>query len=109
MSYSCIYILCGIGSYIDDHHARIDLRIHVALGLQLMFSYSQLAWNYPIIYPYTFYLQDFVFPPEVALPIGGDNFGRYLVIEMHYDNPKLRAGELLSILKFIVFSKLSAC
>ncbi|XP_064399035.1 DBH-like monooxygenase protein 2 homolog [Halichondria panicea] len=36
--------------------------------------------------------EDFVFPPGVALPIGGENSRRYIVIEMHYDNPDLQTG-----------------
>ena len=31
--------------------------------------------------------QDFVYPQDVAYPIGGANGQRFLVMELHYDNP----------------------
>lgn len=34
--------------------------------------------------------EDFVYPENVAFPIGGPGSQRHLVIEMHYDNPDLR-------------------
>ena len=34
-------------------------------------------------------LQDIVYPSDVAYPIGGPGTSRFLVIEMHYDNPGL--------------------
>ena len=40
-------------------------------------------------------LQDFVFPPEVALPLGGPGAPRIILIEMHYDNPTLQTGILV--------------
>ncbi len=51
-----------------------------------------MVWNMPYQNTDIPYLQDFVFPPEVALPIGGENSRRYIVIEMHYDNPDLQTG-----------------
>ena len=36
--------------------------------------------------------QDFVYPNGVAYPIGGAGQERYVVIEMHYDNPSLQSG-----------------
>lgn len=40
-----------------------------------------------------FPLQDFVFPPDVSLPIGGVGTAQYVVLEMHYDNPNEVAGK----------------
>ena len=38
-------------------------------------------------------MQDFVFPPDVALPLGGpQSTHRIILIEMHYDNPSLQSG-----------------
>ena len=42
-----------------------------------------------------FDVQDFVFPPEVALPLGGPGAPKIIVIEMHYDNPTLQTGILI--------------
>ena len=39
-------------------------------------------------------LQDFIYPENVAYPIGGPGSARFLVMEMHYDNPDLRSGTL---------------
>ena len=33
-----------------------------------------------------------MFPENVALPIGGPGTDRYLVIEMHYNNPNMLSG-----------------
>ena len=37
-------------------------------------------------------LQDFVYPENVAYPMGGPGSARFLVIEMHYNNPDLQRG-----------------
>ena len=37
-------------------------------------------------------LQDFIYPENVAYPIGGPASARFLVMEMHYDNPDMRSG-----------------
>ena len=37
--------------------------------------------------------QDFVYPENIALPIGGPGTARYLVIEMHYNNPDTVSGK----------------
>ena len=39
-------------------------------------------------------LQDFIYPENVAYPIGGPGSARYLVMEMHYDNPNMTSGML---------------
>ena len=44
-------------------------------------------------------IQEFVLPENVALPIGGPGTHRYLVIEMHYNNPRMVSGNLHSRLK----------
>ena len=40
-------------------------------------------------------LQDFVYPENVAYPIGGPGNARFLVMETHYDNPDLQSGMLI--------------
>ncbi|XP_014231771.1 tyramine beta-hydroxylase [Trichogramma pretiosum] len=35
---------------------------------------------------------DFVYPQEAGLPIGGPGFNRYIMLEVHYNNPELQAG-----------------
>ena len=37
--------------------------------------------------------QDFVYPDNVAFPFGGEGQRQYLVIELHYDNPKMVSGK----------------
>ena len=37
-------------------------------------------------------LQDFVFPEDVAYPIGGENGHKFLVLEIHYDNQQMIEG-----------------
>lgn len=34
----------------------------------------------------------FVYPKEAGLPIGGDNFNPYVMLEVHYNNPELESG-----------------
>ena len=41
--------------------------------------------------------QDFTYPENVAFPVGGPGAGRHIVIEMHYDNPKMEQGELINL------------
>ena len=38
-------------------------------------------------------LQDFIYPENAAYPLGGPDSPRYVVIEIHYDNPLLHSGE----------------
>ena len=40
-----------------------------------------------------FNLQDFIYPENVAYPLGGPDSPRYVVIEIHYDNPLLHSGK----------------
>ena len=42
-------------------------------------------------------LQDFIYPKNVAYPIGGPGNARFLVMEIHYDNPNLRSGMLVRL------------
>ena len=37
-------------------------------------------------------LQEFIYPENVAYPVGGPGNPRYVVIEMHYDNPNQNSG-----------------
>ena len=42
------------------------------------------------------YTQDFIFPENAALPIGGaDKIHTHVLLEMHYDNPDEVSGKLL--------------
>ncbi|GIY09662.1 tyramine beta-hydroxylase [Caerostris extrusa] len=34
----------------------------------------------------------FTYPEEAGLPIGGPSFSRYVMLEVHYNNPELKAG-----------------
>ncbi|XP_048507699.1 tyramine beta-hydroxylase isoform X2 [Athalia rosae] len=36
----------------------------------------------------------FVYPEEAGLPIGGEKFNRYVMLEIHYNNPELRVGQV---------------
>ncbi|XP_024941775.1 tyramine beta-hydroxylase isoform X2 [Cephus cinctus] len=36
----------------------------------------------------------FVYPKETGLPIGGTNFNRYVMLEVHYNNPELQDGNI---------------
>ena len=38
-------------------------------------------------------IQDFIYPDNVAYPLGGAGNPRFVVIEMHYDNPNQRSGK----------------
>ena len=38
-------------------------------------------------------LQDFIYPDNVAYPLGGAGSPRFVVVEMHYDNPNLQSGK----------------
>ena len=42
-------------------------------------------------------LQDFIYPENVAYPIGGPGNPQFLVMEIHYDNPNLRSGMLVRL------------
>lgn len=37
-------------------------------------------------------LQEFLFPEDVSYRVSGPGRGRYIVMEMHYDNPELLSG-----------------
>lgn len=39
------------------------------------------------------HLQDFIYPDNVAYPLGGAGSPRFVVVEMHYDNPNLQSGK----------------
>ena len=38
-------------------------------------------------------MQDFVYPQDVAYPIGGLSGQRYLVMQVHYDNPMMQSSK----------------
>ena len=42
-------------------------------------------------------LQDFIYPENVAYPIGGPGNPQFLVMEIHYDNPNMRSGMLVRL------------
>ena len=62
-------------------------------------EYVQLAF-YCMCYTEhcTCVLQDFIYPENVAYPIGGPGSARFLVMEMHYDNPDMRNGTYVRLL-----------
>ena len=41
------------------------------------------------------YLQDFVLPAGVGIPVGGVGYPTYTILELHYDNPLLTPGNPL--------------
>ena len=41
-----------------------------------------------------FHVQEFIYPQDVAYPIGGEGTPRYVVLEVHYNNPAEVSGEL---------------
>ncbi|KAI4495678.1 hypothetical protein M0802_008513 [Mischocyttarus mexicanus] len=47
----------------------------------------------------------FVYPEEAGLPIGGDNFNRHIMLEVHYNNPELQAGHIDSSGIRFIFTK----
>lgn len=52
-----------------------------------------------VVITYTYFtnctLQDFVYPENVAYPVGGPGNARFLVMEIHYDNPDMQSGMLI--------------
>ena len=50
---------------------------------QLLSSLKILSWL----------VQDFVYPDNVSYPIGGSDAHRFVVMQIHYDNPMMRSGE----------------
>ena len=38
------------------------------------------------------HIKKFVYPENVGLPIGGERNDKYLLIEIHYDNPRMETG-----------------
>ena len=42
-----------------------------------------------------FIFKKFVYPENVAYPIGGERNDTYLLIQMHYDNPRMETGGYL--------------
>nr|CAH7713215.1 unnamed protein product [Callosobruchus chinensis] len=49
----------------------------------------------------------FTYPEEASLPIGGENFNPYIMLEVHYNNPELRSDVVDSSgIRFHVSSKL---
>ncbi|XP_001602880.1 tyramine beta-hydroxylase [Nasonia vitripennis] len=47
----------------------------------------------------------FVYPEEAGLPIGGENFNRFVMLEVHYNNPELLAGNVDSSGIRFIFTK----
>ncbi len=40
-----------------------------------------------------FFIKGFVYPADVAYPVGGPGAPRYVVMETHYNNPGGRSGQ----------------
>nr|WDE40212.1 dopamine beta hydroxylase-like protein [Schizocardium californicum] len=38
--------------------------------------------------------EPFIYPKEAGVPLGGPGFSRYVVLEVHYNNPDLREGSI---------------
>lgn len=49
----------------------------------------------------------FSYPTETGLPIGGKNFNKYVMLEVHYNNPKL-IGNIIdsSGIEFVITNRL---
>ncbi|KAI4477894.1 hypothetical protein M0804_012374 [Polistes exclamans] len=47
----------------------------------------------------------FVYPEEAGLPIGGENFNPHVMLEVHYNNPELQAGNIDSSGIRFIFTK----
>ena len=54
-----------------------------------------LSQSFSYIVCYYWLLQDFVYPENVAYPIGGPGSARFLVMSLHYNNPELQSGMFL--------------
>ena len=80
---NCVANKASMDLFIDYNHAYIPKE------------------NTILIYTHLFHvlLQDFVYPEGVALPLGGAGNSEYVVLEIHYDNPNLVAGEEHSLNK----------
>ena len=50
--------------------------------------------SYSVLLSVLYYVQDFVYPENVAYPVGGPGSLTTAIIQMHYDNPGLNASEL---------------
>ena len=63
--------------------------------VMIIFKASKSVVNYcTYIYFTNCILQDFVYPENVAYPVGGPGNARFLVMEIHYDNPDSHSGML---------------
>jgi hypothetical protein len=38
--------------------------------------------------------QPFTYPEEAGIPIGGKSFSRYVMVQVHYNNPERKAGKI---------------
>ena len=64
----------------------------------VLYSYNKIESVVPVhvcMFIVTIYgcTQDFIFPQEVAYPIGGEENAQYAILEMHYDNPAGISGQ----------------
>lgn len=42
-------------------------------------------------------------PEDAGFPLGGHNYSRYVLLEVHYNNPDKKSGKNLShLIKFII-------
>ena len=58
-----------------------------------MQNFIKLWWSF-ICTLSIIHLQAFYFPENVSFSIGGPSSSRYMVVEMHYDNPTGASGTL---------------
>lgn len=48
----------------------------------------------------------FIYPKEAGLPLGGPNANKYVMLEVHYNNPELKKGKVClnhSIILFLCY------
>jgi hypothetical protein len=48
-----------------------------------------------VIFGYAVGMQELVFPENAGYPVGRPNDPKFMYLEVHYDNPQIRKGELL--------------
>ena len=55
------------------------------------------TFSYIVCYYWLLQDFDFVYPENVAYPIGGPGSARFLVVQLHYNNPELQSGMFLTV------------
>lgn len=47
----------------------------------------------------------FTYPKEAGLPLGGRKANKYVMLEVHYNNPELKNGNTNSMFKHVLESR----